>query len=123
MEEKLGINIYVENDWHKNEVKIWAVEITTSKIYAIFPSDSDSGIMTRIEIPEMGPIPGEGRKPLLTLPRFMAKMFFEGIAKYLSDENIKTDNDNLLLGRIEAKDEHLKDMRAIVKKLLKMDNL
>ena len=44
-----------------------------------------------------------GGKPLLRMNRHMSEILFKGITTYLSEEGIRTDNDNNLLGQLEAK--------------------
>lgn len=109
-----NVKIFVQREWDCDYISIWCFEYYADKKYGI---SFDGSVLVKTEIPEAS----VGGKPLLRMPRHMAEIFFKGITEYLSKEGIRTDNDNLLLGQLEAKKEHLGDMQMIVKKLMKID--
>lgn len=53
-------------------------------------------------------------KPFLVIPEFIFNDFAKAILNYASDNNIKTENENLLVGKMDATEKHLEDMRKIV---------
>ncbi len=59
-------------------------------------------------------------KPLLKLPRELANTFIRDVVKYAKHKNIQTEDENLLKGKLESTQEHLKDMQKITKHLLKI---
>lgn len=56
--------------------------------------------------------------PLLELPIDLADTFIKEVSKYASDNGIRTENENLLKGKLEATEKHLSDFRELLPKLL-----
>lgn len=53
-------------------------------------------------------------EPFLELPTNFFEEFVKAIADFASENNIKTENENLLVGKFDATTKHLEDMRRIV---------
>jgi hypothetical protein len=59
-------------------------------------------------------------KPFIELPMEFAKPFLKLMAKALSEEGIKTVDENLLQGKMDAMTDHMADMRNVSNKLLEI---
>lgn len=57
-------------------------------------------------------------KPFLVLPIRMADELIKAFTDLGSEMNIKTENENLLKGKLEATQLHLEDMRELTKHLI-----
>jgi hypothetical protein len=57
-------------------------------------------------------------KPLLTIPRFMKDTLIKAFIAEGARSHLRTENENLLKGKLEAVEFHLKDMREFSYKLL-----
>lgn len=57
-------------------------------------------------------------KPLLTIPFFMKDALIKAFVSEGAKQNLRTDNENMLKGKLEATELHLKDMREFSQKLL-----
>ena len=57
-------------------------------------------------------------KPLLTIPIFMKDALIKAFISEGSRQNLRTENENLLKGKLYATELHLKDMREFSQKLL-----
>jgi hypothetical protein len=62
-------------------------------------------------------------KPLLVFPMGIKHELLNGLLNALSNINIKTEDENLLKGKLEATENHLNDMRDITKHVLKMNKV
>lgn len=60
-------------------------------------------------------------KPLLRIPLFMKDALIAGFINEGKLKNLRTEDENLLKGKLEATEKHLEDMREFSKKLL--DNI
>ena len=54
------------------------------------------------------------QSPTMRLSQEIAGQFFKALADALSNRGVRTENDNRLLGMLEARNEHLQDMRKLV---------
>ena len=57
-------------------------------------------------------------KPLLTIPHNYLRDIVAGFAEYAQKKDIRTENQNLLEGKLIATEKHLLDMQGFAKKLL-----
>ena len=57
-------------------------------------------------------------KPFLSLPVLFANKLFRAMAEYLANTSIKTKDENLIEGKLQATEKHLEDMREFAKKFL-----
>ncbi len=57
-------------------------------------------------------------KPLLIIPHNYLRDIVAGFAEYAQKKDIRTENQNLLEGKLIATEKHLSDMRDFAKKLL-----
>ena len=57
-------------------------------------------------------------KPFIKLSSHMARHIFKAMADYTSKEGVKTVDENLLKGKMEATEKHLEDMREFSRELL-----
>lgn len=55
-----------------------------------------------------------GDLPTLRLSNVVAEQFLKGLAEALDKQGIKTENDFKIQGLLEAKENHLEDMRKLV---------
>jgi hypothetical protein len=103
----------VETDFNSLAVKIYLEDEDGRERRIIGSKDGYliSQTLDRINVTE--PI-----LPLLQMPRHMADEFVKAVVDYASNRNIKTENENLLKGKLLATEKHLDDMREFAKKLL-----
>lgn len=59
-------------------------------------------------------------KAFLEMPQYLFDEFLNGLINYSSKKGLRTEYESKLQGKIEAKEEHLKDLQMITKKLLKI---
>lgn len=59
-------------------------------------------------------------EPLIEMPEQMADEFIKAVVDYASEAGIKTENENLLKGKLQATEKHLEDMRLAFNKLLQL---
>lgn len=57
-------------------------------------------------------------KPLLIIPIFMKDALIKAFISEGANANLRTENENMLKGKLEAVELHLKDMREFSQKLL-----
>lgn len=112
-----NLQIYIQQNFHRNSIEMWLTDIEGPRQFNI--SYNGEGKLERTEIDEMQAITAdEILKPFLNLPASFAKVLFQKIAEYNDKYGVKTVDQNLLEGKLMAKEEHLKDMREFAKKLL-----
>lgn len=56
--------------------------------------------------------------PLLEMNRDFAREFIKSVCDYASNKGIKTENENLLQGKLSATEKHLEDLRSHFTKVL-----
>ena len=99
------------------EIKIWhAYDTRQTNIIILDRTYHDSRVVNLYTqemkiLKEMEKIPDEF---ILKIPDIMAKEFFKAFAEALDQQGIKTENDFKIQGLLEAKKEHLEDMRRLV---------
>lgn len=62
-------------------------------------------------------LPNQNPDPFLTLEWGFQEIFMEKLANILANENIKTEKDSKLEGKMEAQVAHLKDLRVLLFKI------
>jgi hypothetical protein len=94
-------------------IYIWIIEerLTGFINYRI----DEQGFMIKEEIENKDELTA---KPFLKLPRMLADLFFKSITDYQEKKGIKTKDENLIEGKLQATEAHLKDMQEISRKLL-----
>jgi len=96
---------------------MWIIEIEGRRQFNI--SLDTEGRLVRTELDEWQALQSNEKiKPFLNLPALFAKGLFQKIAEYNDKNGIKTVDQNLLEGKLVAKEEHLRDMQEFAKKLL-----
>lgn len=70
---------------------------------------------TKIPIVE---VPPNELKPFLRLPSRFADQLFKAIADFNANRGIKSKDENLIEGKLQATEKHLKDMQEFSKQLL-----
>ncbi|WP_163321688.1 hypothetical protein [Draconibacterium mangrovi] len=114
-----GINVFIEDSYSSRHKFVWVTELVGTKMYNLH---FDGLQIVRTEIKdELATPKGLGLQPMLSLPETISNIVFKEIAETLSRKGIKPDNQHTLEGELRAKQEHLDDMRMIVKKTLKID--
>jgi hypothetical protein len=97
---------------------------STAKIYAFekqgadqvsYHYDSERKMMVATTIPYAEAV---APTPLLEMPHGMFTDFVKAITDYASENRIKTENENLLQGKLTATEKHLEDMRTHFAKVL-----
>jgi hypothetical protein len=108
------MKLSVHTDYQTGQVIIDLIDIDKDKCYII---GQKNGQLIKQEVKELGPYP-KNLCHLLVIPHRTAHIFFKEMAEYLSGQNIKTENENHMLGRLQATEEHLKDMKNYFEKVL-----
>lgn len=105
------MKLIVDTNWSTGEVTIFLEEEVGSKIYLF---GQKNGKIIRQEVDDDVFLNNKKKiYPLITLTRFMSLPFFQAMKNYLSEINIKTENENLMQGKLLATEKHLEDMRRI----------
>ncbi|TQI72253.1 hypothetical protein JM79_3210 [Gramella sp. Hel_I_59] len=108
------IEIFIENHWLSNKVKIVA-RLQRGQDYFFLHFNGSEIIEQKIE---REPCEVQEFKPLLECPPQLFQILMEAFVNVAKEKNIKTEAENLLKGKLEATQFHLEDMREISKKLL-----
>lgn len=106
------MKIYIQKPFESSfdGVKIWVIkEIGPNRCQVTI--DKESGNLKALLIDPDNP---KELEPFLKLPTELFNEFVKAITEYASDNNIKTENENLLQGKLGATEKHLEDMRKIV---------
>jgi len=111
-----NLQIVIRPRLDEYSVEIWLHEDTATASRFI-NLDGDHLMVTVVE---NGMFPEEELKPFLKLPTQFANALFKAISDYNSEQGIKTKDENLLEGKLQATEVHLKDMREFSKKLLQI---
>ena len=93
-----------------DHVKIWVLEEKGKDKYEI-TLDKESKYLKQRWLDPNDPQQVES---FLELPAEFFSDFVKAVMDYATENNIKTENENLLMGKFEATKEHLADMRKIV---------
>lgn len=114
-----GINVFIEDSYMSRHKFVWVTELVGMKMYNLH-FDGEQIVRTELK-DELSTPKALGLQPLLSLPNTISEIVFKEIAESLSRKGIKPANQLTLEGELKAKQEHLDDMRMIVKKTLKME--
>lgn len=109
------MEIIVEKNWQNRTVKVYAREIQGSK-EVFFGQKDDFIIQQSFEVNSPNfetPI-----IPLLQMPESLFRDFQKSFLEYLNNQNIKSENENLLQGKLSATEKHLEDLRNYFPKVL-----
>ncbi len=97
----------------KNAVEIWLHERSGNKVIN-YSTDGANLIGTTLDPCQIT----DDLAPLLSLPRHMAQPMIDALVEFNSKIGRRSENENLLQGKLAATTEHLTDMRDMAKKLL-----
>lgn len=114
MNELENIQIYFNERPEYMTVDIWVIKKGAEYDQNI---TFEEGLLKLTKIDYVLPL--DESKPFLRLPRSFADMFFKAISERLSERGVKTKDQNLIEGKIQATENHLKDMQEITKELIK----
>ncbi len=104
--------IFIEEDYPLNQLKIWLIENTyTGKLSIHFNGE----YLVKITL---NPNKANEAKPLVIIPREAESFILKELVDYQIKRGTKTSDENLLLGKLEATEKHLTDIRDIAFKLL-----
>jgi hypothetical protein len=93
--------------------KIYLLEEEGKNRYAI-NLDADGRLVQTLLEDGVAPI----LKPFLELPSNVFDKFVKAVTDYASDNNIKTESETLLQGKLKATEKHLEDLRGHFTKVL-----
>lgn len=109
------IDIIIEQDIAKNRIQIFACEMTFDG-RCIIGYDGEKIVRTYLKGDEMMV---ESAKPLLSMPYDLGGMIIELLAKKYNSANSKSEKGNdFVVGKLEATEKHLSDMRDIAMRLI-----
>ena len=109
-----GIEVFIQEEYYSNSVLVWVRDRSPHGEDNI-SFDGVNLVYTRID-PNV--LAGDVVSPFMKLPMEFSFALFKAIFEYQSSKGIKTIDENLLAGKMEATERHLADMREISKKLL-----
>ena len=99
--------IIIERNYRMNALEIWIFRQSQGE--RIYYNISDKGDIIETVLRD---VEFETKlKPFLELPLRFSQFFFDAISNYNSKNGIKTENENLLKGKLEATEKHLEDLR------------
>lgn len=111
---KEGLNIFISKPLDFvispiGMVKVWVLDNKAGRHYEI-TQDKETKFLQSKLLEENNP---EELTPFIELSSQFFERFAQAIAEFASN-NMKTENENLLIGKHEAAQKHLDDMRRIV---------
>jgi hypothetical protein len=111
------MEIIVENDFQTRCVRVYLMDKQGER--RVYFSQG-KGEMTSVisQTIESGDFSIKKIEPILDLPADLFDQLSKGIAKYLSQQGINTQNEDLLNGKLEATEKHLGDLRLYTDILL-----
>lgn len=101
------MELIVETDYSKGSSKLY---LKTRQYDRVVLYGYQNGKMVAQTL-DPGIIPERPIIPLLELPHDLGDEFFKAVLNYMSDKGIKTENENLLQGKLSATEKHLEDLR------------
>lgn len=113
-----NFQIFIEKRFERNSIDIFIIEsLATGE--RVLNLDGNNIIVSEFSH-ETIHSPDDPIKPFLSLPMFFADMFLDSIYEYVLKDKFhrKTENENLLEGKLTATEKHLVDMQEIAKKLI-----
>ena len=112
MEHK-NIEVNIVPRYDLGAIELWVYERYNGLIVNY---STDEGKLTTNEIEPYNTLAGQS--PLLRLPLNVGAAVFEAIVNHNAKQGHKSDNENLLQGKLQATTDHLNDMREMAKQLL-----
>jgi len=101
------MKLFVETNWETRATRFYLQDDEGRLKTLIGIKD---GLLIKQELSPLNPT-NVPIYPLLEMGDYMAKEFIKAIVDYASGEGIKTENENLLKGKLEATEKHLEDLR------------
>jgi len=115
--DKINMEISIQRDYANNKAFIYLLGGSRNSMvregYSYNSEDQTIIVVTLQEEEVLQTI-----KPFLVLPIRMADELVKAFTNLGSEMNIKTENENLLKGKLEATQLHLEDMRELTKHLI-----
>ena len=111
------MEVIIERLYSRNEVEIY-LKKQNGSVDTYFHFNGDHIETTNIEVNGCVQL---GIKPLFKMPMHFSEALIKAFAKEAAGMNIETENENLLKGKLQAKEDHLQDLRTFTKKLMKID--
>ena len=107
------MKIYIQKPYISDfdGVKIFVIDGEGTSRSQITISRTDK---TLLEQKRLDPNEPQIVEPFLTLPTEFFNELVKSLSTYASENNIKTENENLLQGKLGSTEKHLEDMRRIV---------
>ena len=112
-----NMKFHIVQRYDMDRIEIWCFEYYGDKGYSI-TIDAPTGLLRKEEIPECVGLDDGKYRPLMSFPRYFCETLFREITAYQSEKGIKTKDENLIEGKLQATEVHLSDMRDIVTKLM-----
>lgn len=100
---------HIEKPIFFGNTKIYLSEEVGSDFFAFELDAENPPFIKRTKLEDYAVCPA-----FIELPVKFADDFLKALLDALSDKNIKTENENLLMGKFTATEKHLEDMRKIV---------
>ena len=100
---------HIENAIYGGTTKIYLSEEIGSDFFAFELDSENPPFIKRTKLEDYAVCPA-----FIELPQRFGNDFLKALLDALSDKNIKTENENLLMGKFVATEKHLEDMRKIV---------
>jgi DUF1009 family protein len=108
------MQVFVEKDWTSRATRFY---IQVEKGNERFIIGQKDGLLIEQHIDPINAT-AEPIIPLLEMSDRMADDFIKAIVDYASQKGVKTENENLLMGKLSATEKHLEDMRKHFEKVL-----
>lgn len=113
----LELQFHIVQRFDRNQIEIWVFDYKGHEGFNI--TIDENGFLKSEPIPELQRLDDGKYKPFISMPRFFAEQLFKQIVDYRTGQGIKTENENLLQGKLSATESHLSDMRDFALKLMK----
>lgn len=92
-------------------IEFWLEDSTPEGVYLIGLKPGNNAVVRKkLEIGEA--LENDQLAPLMTMAMPLATRFKEAMLNHLSESGIKTVNENLLQGKLQATENHLSDVRG-----------
>lgn len=109
------MKLIVNNDWDSMSMSFYLEDDRCGKRVII---GQQCGLLTEYTIESYDVGTCRCIEPLLKMPSHTGERFIKAIVDYASEQQIKTVNENLLQGKLQATEKHLEDMRNGFVKIL-----
>ena len=121
------MELYVNEHFDTRIVDVWLIDPlqSTDVFYTTHSEDPTiQGVFRHVDDTyiRMGSSDQSGKvKPFMKISDRLFKVFLRLMVDYASKHQLKTENENLIQGKIIATEKHLTDMRTIAFKLLEIE--